>query len=55
MNFDIEDTARIMEDISLIMQESVEHGNLTPELYASVFELMSAMAASIREKAGCAA
>ena len=55
MNFDIEDTARMMESLSLVMQESVERGNLAPELYADVFELMRGLAASIREKVGCAA
>lgn len=55
MSFEIEDAARILENLSLIMQESTERGNLDPELYANVFELMHAMAAAIREKAGCAA
>ena len=55
MNFDIEDTARMMESLSLIMQESAERGNLAPELYADVFELMHGMAASIRAKAVTAA
>lgn len=54
MNFDIEDTARMMESLALIMQESVENGNLAPELYADVFELMRSMAASIRQEARCA-
>ena len=55
MNLEIEDCARILESLSLIMWESVERGNLNPEHYADVFELMNCLAASIREKAGCAA
>lgn len=52
LNFDIVDTARMLESLSLIMQESCERGNLNPETYADVFELMRSMAATIREKAG---
>ena len=54
-NFDIEDTARMMESLALVMQESTERGNLAPETYSGAFELLGAMAAAIREKAGCAA
>ena len=44
-NFDIEDTARMMESLALVMQESTERGNLAPETYSGAFELLGAMAA----------
>lgn len=54
-NFDIEDAARFVENLSLVMQESAERGNLAPGIYADAFELIGCLAASIRQKAGCEA
>lgn len=60
MNFsldiiDVEDAARMLENVAVIMQESAARGNLAPELYASAFELLGSVAAAIREKTGCVA
>ncbi len=53
----VQNKAAILEDLSIIMQDNVETGNLDPSIYASVFELMRALSAEIRlsQKAGCAA
>lgn len=51
----VEDAARMLENLAAIMQDSVERGNVAPELYASAFELIGGVAAAIRQEVGCAA
>ena len=51
----VEDAARILESMALILQNSAEHGDLPSEVYADAFELMGCLAAAIKGEAGCAA
>lgn len=51
----VEDAAKVLEDLSLIMQDSIEHGELPSDLYAGAFEVIGALAAAIKEEARDAA
>lgn len=51
----IKDAARILEQLAAIGQNSMDHGDLPSDYYASLFETMGGIATAIRQEAGCVA
>ena len=45
-----QDALRIMQSLSLLLQDSLETGNLDPSVYVDVAELMGYIATIAREK-----
>lgn len=46
-----EDIARDLESLTLLMQESAEHGEMSSSIYADVLEVMGWLAALLRQGA----
>lgn len=49
-NIGVKDASRVMVCLSLLMQDSTERGNLDTEIYAGVFEILSALAIAIENE-----
>ena len=51
----IKDAAHVLENLSLIMQNSLSHGDLPSEVYADMMEVMGGIATAIKADRRCAA
>lgn len=49
-DMNVGDAAAVLENLAVVMQCSAEHGDMPSEAYASVFELMGALASAIRRE-----